>query len=483
MNGFGTDPFQRSYQLERILHWDQLSHKKSKRRRLGAYYHKLLRHYHRLVVPNGMRVLELGCGQGDLLATLKPSMGVGIDFSRGMLRYARKKHPGLFFIQADAHAIPLKCKFDIVILSDLVNDLWDVQRMLNQVAQFSHHGTRVILNFHNQLWRIPLSIIKFLGFGAETLEQNWFSPNDVENLLNLSGLEVIKSKHLILYHFRMGIVSDLANRVLVHFIPFKWFALTTLIVARLRPDRSGAGSFEKPSVSVVIPARNEAGNIEDIIRRVPDMGKETELVFVEGHSTDDTFTAIEKAIQKYSRRKCRLLRQTGKGKGDAVRQGFEAATGDVLMILDADMTVPPEDLPRFCNALVGGRGEFINGVRSIYPMQDRSMRFINMVGNKFFSLVFSWLLHQSVKDTLCGTKVLWKTDYQKIAANRQRFGDFDPFGDFDLLFGAAALNLKIAEIPIRYRSRTYGDTNIDRWRHGWLLFKMVWFAAKRLKFI
>ena len=429
-----------------------------------------------------MRVLELGCGQGDL-RTLKPSLGVGIDFSHGMLRYARKKHPGLLFIRGDAHTIPLKCKFDIILLSDLVNDLWDVQRVLNQVSEFSHHGTRVIINFHNHLWRIPLSIIKSLGLGGETLEQNWFSPNDVENLLILSGLEVITRKHFIMAPIRMGLFGKLANRVLVHFIPFKWFALTTFMVARPRPDRSGAGSFQKPSVTVVIPARNEAGNIEEIMRRVPDMGKETELIFVEGHSADDTLTAIENAIRKYSHRTCRLLRQAGKGKGDAVRLGFEAATGEVLMILDADMTVPPEDLPRFCDALVGGRGEFINGVRSIYPMQDRSMRFINMVGNKFFSLVFSWLLHQPVKDTLCGTKVLWKTDYQKIAANRHRFGDFDPFGDFDLLFGAAALNMKIAEIPIRYRSRTYGDTNIDRWRHGWLLLKMVWFAARRLKFI
>jgi 2-polyprenyl-3-methyl-5-hydroxy-6-metoxy-1,4-benzoquinol methylase len=482
MNGFGNDPFQRSYKLERMLHWDQLSQKKSRTRRLGTYYHKLLRHYFRLVVPRGMRVMELGCGQGDLLATLKPSFGLGIDFSAGMLRYAKKKHPGLLFIRADAHAVPLKCKFDIIILSDLVNDLWDVQSVLNQVHRFCHPGTRIVLNFHNQLWRTPLSLAKFLGLGAETLEQNWFSPNDVENLLNLSGLEVITRKHLILAPLRMSFLSGLANRVLVHFVPFKWLALTTLMVARPRPDRSGEGSYKTPSVTVVIPARNEAGNIEDIIRRVPDMGNETELLFVEGHSTDDTYDAIEKAIQKFSFRKCRLLRQKGKGKGDAVRLGFEAATGDVLMILDADMTVPPEDLPRFCDALVGGRGEFINGVRSIYPMQDRSMRFINMVGNKFFSLVFSWLLHQSVKDTLCGTKVLWKNDYRKIAINRDRFGDFDPFGDFDLLFGAAALNMKIADIPIRYRSRTYGDTNIDRWRHGWLLLKMVWFAARRLKF-
>jgi SAM-dependent methyltransferase len=482
MDGFGNDLFQRSYTIERILHWDQLSFKKGNPRRIGAFYHKLLHHYYRLVVPPGMRVLELGCGQGDLLAALKPSLGLGLDFAPGMLRVAKKRHPDLLFVRADAHAVPLNCKFDVIILSDLVNDLWDVQRVLNQIHPFCHPGTRIVLNFHNHLWRIPLSVVKFLGLGAETLEQNWFSPNDVENLLNLSGLESITRKQLILTPLRMGVLERLANRLLVHFIPFKWLALTTLIVARPRQERCG-GSFQKPRVTVVIPARNEAGNIEDILRRVPEMGRETELVFVEGHSTDETLTAIENAIRKYESRKCRLLQQKGKGKGDAVRMGFEAANGDVLMILDADLTVPPEDLPRFCDALVGGRGEFINGVRSVYPMQDRSMRFLNMMGNKFFSLVFSWLLHQPVKDTLCGTKVLWKTDYQKIAANRKRFGDFDPFGDFDLLFGAAALNLKIAEIPIRYRSRTYGETNIDRWRHGWLLLKMVWFAAKRLKFI
>jgi glycosyltransferase involved in cell wall biosynthesis len=235
-------------------------------------------------------------------------------------------------------------------------------------------------------------------------------------------------------------------------------------------------------VSVVIPARNEAGNIREIAERVPRMGLQTEIVFVEGHSSDDTWQEIQKAVQSCNENACKALRQAGQGKGDAVRMGFAHATGDVLMILDADMTVPPEDLPRFYRALISGKGEFVNGVRLVYPMQDQSMRFINMVGNKFFSFAFSWLLDQPIKDTLCGTKVLWRSDYAKIAANRQHFGDFDPFGDFDLLFGAAKLNLRIAEIPIRYRSRTYGRTNIDRWRHGWLLLRMVWFAARRIKF-
>ena len=203
------------------------------------------------------------------------------------------------------------------------------------------------------------------------------------------------------------------------------------------------------------------------------MGRGTELVFVEGHSTDDTYATIEREIARHPDRQCQLLRQTGKGKGDAVRLGFAHARGDVLMILDADLTVAPEDLPRFLNALRSGKGEFINGVRLVYPMQKQAMRFFNLLGNKFFSLAFSWLLGQSIKDTLCGTKVLSAADYQRIAAQRAYFGDFDPFGDFDLLFGAAKLNLKIVDLPIRYRERTYGTTNIQRWRHGWLLLQMV----------
>ena len=238
-----------------------------------------------------------------------------------------------------------------------------------------------------------------------------------------------------------------------------------------------------PLVSVIVPARNEAGNISQIFERTPEMGQGTEIVFVEGHSDDDTFAVIKKAIEDHPERRCKLFQQTGAGKGDAVRLGFARADGDILIILDADMTVPPEVLPRFYDALVSEKGEFVNGVRLVYPMEKQAMRYLNLVGNKFFSLAFSWLLGQSIKDTLCGTKVLWKSDYERIAENRAYFGDFDPFGDFDLLFGAAKLNLKMVEMPIRYAERKYGDTNIQRWRHGWLLLRMVLFAAGRIKFV
>jgi glycosyltransferase involved in cell wall biosynthesis len=222
---------------------------------------------------------------------------------------------------------------------------------------------------------------------------------------------------------------------------------------------------------VVIPARNEAGNIADIFRRVPEMGAGTELIFVEGNSTDDTYATIEKAIASNPGRKSTLLKQTGKGKGDAVRKGFSNSAGDVLMIL-----------PRYYEALSSGKGEFINGVRLVYPMEREAMRLFNLLANKFFSVAFSWLLGQQVKDTLCGTKVLRKIDYDTIADNREYFGDFDPFGDFDLLFGAAKLNLKFVDIPVRYAERTYGQTKIARWRSGLILLRMMVFALRRIKF-
>ncbi len=236
---------------------------------------------------------------------------------------------------------------------------------------------------------------------------------------------------------------------------------------------------------MIVPGlRNEAGNIEAILANTPEMGGGTELVFVEGHSTDDTWGEIQRQIAIHPQRRCLAMQQTGKGKGDAVRLGFAQATGDILMIYDADLTVPPESLPRFVEALRQGEGEFINGVRLVYPMERRAMRFLNLVANKSFSVAFSWVLGQPVKDTLCGTKAIWKKDYELLAANRAFFGDFDPFGDFDLIFGAAKLNLKIVDIPIRYRERTYGTTNIQRLAPWLAVAKDVGFCgARKLKFV
>jgi ubiquinone/menaquinone biosynthesis C-methylase UbiE len=474
-----ADAAQIKYQQARLLHWNQVARNLENWTSWGGYYHRRLTQVYQSLIAPGQSVLELGCGRGDLVAALKPALGVGVDFSEEMIRAAIRRHPHIRFVHADAHALDLTEKFDVIVLSDLVNDLWDVQIVLQQVSQLSTPRTRIIINSYSRLWEPILNVAKWLGLAKPTLYQNWLTVEDIASLLSLADCEVVKQSQEILSPLPILLLDDVCNRFLVKLWPFKYLALTNFIVARPRPNLS----TKRPSVSVIIPARNEAGNIAEIFVRVPRMGQWTELVFVEGHSRDSTYMSIEAAIAQNPERCCQLLRQTGTGKGDAVRLGFARAKGEMLMILDADLTVPPEDLPRFYEALCSGKGEFINGVRLVYPMEKQAMRFLNLLGNKFFSLAFSWLLGQPIKDTLCGTKVLWKQDYEAIAANRAYFGDFDPFGDFDLIFGAVKLNLKITDLPIRYRERTYGTTNIQRWKHGLLLLKMVIFAARRLKFV
>jgi glycosyltransferase involved in cell wall biosynthesis len=299
------------------------------------------------------------------------------------------------------------------------------------------------------------------------------------NLLEISGFQPLREWEEIVAPLPVPFLSDFANRYLAKISPFRFIAMANFMLARPLSKRIP----NNPTVSVVVAARNESGHIEELMARIPDMGGGTEIIFVEGNSTDDTHAVIEQSLAAHPDRNGKLLKQAGKGKGDAVRVGFDMARGDIVMILDADITVPPEDLPRFYDLIANGSAELVNGVRLVYPMEDDAMRFANLIGNKFFSWAFSWLLGQPIRDTLCGTKVLWRSDYERIADNRAYFGDFDPFGDFDLLFGAARLNLKIMEVPIRYRARRYGETNISRWQHGWLLLKMVMFAASRIKFI
>ncbi len=464
---------------ESLAYWTEFARTFDRWQGPRSYYQRRLAEIYSFLIPPGMRVLEIGCGRGDLLAALKPGYGVGMDFCPAMLDLARQRHPELHFAQADAHDFSLRETFDYIVCLDLVNDLRDVQKVFENIARHCHPGTRVILNAYSRLWEIPRKIAEKTGLAKPQLTQNWLAPGDIENLLYLADLETIRYSVDLLWPFWTPPLHQIANKYLAKLIPFRWFALANIFVARPRPrpvDR-------EPVVSVVVAARNEEGNIPQIFDRVPEMGAGTELIFVEGNSTDDTWGAVEREIAKRPDVNARLFKQPGKGKGDAVRKGFREASGELLMILDADLTVAPEDLPRFYEAWRSGKAEFVNGVRLVYPMEDRAMRFFNHAGNKFFSLAFTWLLSQSIKDTLCGTKALSKRDYETIAANRAYFGEIDPFGDFDLLFGAAKYNLKIVDLPVRYGERTYGETNIHRWSHGTLLLRMVIKAMRKIKFV
>ena len=439
-------------------------------------YRRWLAHYYNLLIPPDASVLEIGCGAGELLALIKAGSRVGVDLSARQLDAARSRVPEATFFAQPAEVLELGRTFDFIIISDTLNIAADVQHLLERLHRIARPDTRLLINFQNTLWRPLLTAARVLGLKAPQPQNSWLATSDVINLLRLADWEVVVRQNRILVPFRALGLGTLANR---WFAPLlQWFCLTIFLVARPAYRR------ERPlTVSVVIPARNEAGNIAAAVARTPELGGGTELIFVEGNSTDHTWAEIQRVAAEHPDRKIKILQQHGRGKGDAVRAGFAVATGDILMILDADLTMPPEELPKFYEVIASGRAEFANGVRLVYPMEQEAMQFANLCANKAFGLIFSWLMGQPVKDTLCGTKVVARANYDRIAANRAYFGNFDPFGDFDLLFGASKLNLKIADVPIRYRERTYGTTNIQRWRHGWLLLRMVAFAARKLKFV
>jgi SAM-dependent methyltransferase len=463
-----------------IQYFDTLAPERERWVKKNRYYHQQLAKTFSFFIPPNRSVLEIGCGAGQLLASLKPSRGVGIDLSPKMVAVARERYPHLEFQVDNLEDLQLDEKFDYVVLSDLLGFLYDVQRGLENLRRVCSPRTRIVISYYNFLWEPVLGAGERLGLKARSPAQNWLGSADIVNLLDLAGFQVVRKTSRLLLPKGVPLLSLLCNRLLVNLPVFRHLSLTAVIVARPKP----VPRTDRPSCTVVVPARNERGNIEEAIRRTPRIGCHTEIIFVEGNSNDGTAEEIQRVIAAHPDCDIKFIPQgSGRGKGDAVRKGFAAATGDVVMILDADLTVPPEELSKFYNALIAGHGDFIHGSRLVYPMQDQAMRFLNILGNKFFSLAFSYLLDQRFKDTLCGTKVLYRTDYEQIAANRSYFGDFDPFGDFDLIFGAAKLNLKITEIPIHYLARTYGTTNISRFKHGWLLLRMSVFAMRKMKFV
>ncbi len=444
------------------------------------YYHADVKAFIRSHVREHDTVREIGSSIGDILGHLSCRRAVGIDFSQAMVRLAQRNYPDRTFLIADAENIPVKQTFDRIILAGTLGVLPDIQRVFEQIHACTGPSSRVIITYYNHLWEPLLKLAERIHLKMPKHEQNWLPLGDIENLLYLSGFEIVKKGYRLLFPKYIPLISVFLNRIVARLPLIRRLCLIEWIIAK-----PAARPLDPASVtcSVIIPCRNERDNIAQAVSRTPDMGKHTELIFVDGSSDDGTVEEIQRAQKEHPRQSICLIPQgSGRGKGDAVRKGLEAATGDILLILDADLTVPPEDLPKFFDALIQGKGDFINGSRMVYPMEKQAMRIINHMGNKFFSLAFTYLLEQRFRDTLCGTKVLWKQDYQNIKAGRNYFGEFDPFGDFDLIFGASRQDLKIVEVPVRYRERVYGTTKIRRWVHGWLLLKMCWVAMKKLKF-
>lgn len=463
---------------ERIKYFDSIAAERKYWRKKGAYYHGELEKYLQFVIPPESSVIEIGCGTGELLASLKPKRGLGVDISPKMVELAQRQFPDLQFEVGDLENLQTEEKFDYVLAVETIGHVDDIQMAFKQLHKVCKPETRVVIVYYNYLWEPFLKLAQMMRLRMKQPLQHWLPLEHIANLLYLNDFEVIKKGYRCLMPFYIPLLSAFVNKFVAN-LPFFWkLSINQILIARPLLKRKKP---EDITCSVIIPCRNEKGNIEQAVLRTAGLGAKTEIIFVEGHSQDGTLEECERVKKQYPGRDITVTVQDGRGKYDAVKKGFDLAKNDILMILDADLTVPPEDLPKFLETIASGKGEFVNGTRLVYQMENQAMRFLNLLGNKFFSRAFTYILEQRISDTLCGTKVLWKNDYERIKVGRKYFGDFDPFGDFDLIFGAAKLNLKIMEIPIRYRERSYGTTQISRFRHGLLLFRMTFVGLIRIK--
>lgn len=448
------------------------------------YYQDLEKFFHFSTSPHAS-VLEIGSGLGYLLASVNPAYGLGIDANSLAVEDSQQRFPDLKFLVERVEDLKPFEQFDYILMANTISYIEDIQKGLHAIEKACRANTRLVMTFHNPAWEPILKFATLIGQRMPLSNLNWLSLEDIENLLQLTGFEVLYHGKRLLLPKRVPLISYLVNRFLAPLPLINQLCLCEYITARLRPkDVDAQLEIEQKTCSVIIPARNEAGNIEACVTRMPRLGRHTEIIFIEGHSKDDTWAEIQRIRDKYKDQwDIKIAQQSGKGKGDAVRQGFDLATGDVYIILDSDLTVKPEDLVYFFEAIASGHCEFANGCRLIYPLNETTMPWLNRMANRFFAWLLSYLLNTKIKDSLCGTKAISKENYRRIAENRSYFGDFDPFGDFDLLFGAAKLGLKINDIPVRYMPRTYGSSNIQHFKEGIVLLKMCAYAAKKLKFV
>lgn len=444
----------------------------------NRYYYDSVRRVLRFIIEPGRRVLSVRCQTGHFLDAVAPSQGVGIEISQALVDVAQARYPRFTFLCSDPEALEVPGRFDYVLVSDLC-DTVDVLASLKRLVPLCEAHTRVVIYGYNRLWQPVLELAGRLGLRMEPLEPNWLSEEDVRGLLMLAGFQSIHTYRTILIPKRIPLLSAFCNRVLARLPIISKLCMVSVIVARPAPAPVDPG---RVSVSVVIPCRNERGNVAAAVDRIPDMGRHVEILFCDDKSTDGTADEVRRLQQTCPHRDIRLLEGPGIGKAENVWTGFRASRGDILVILDGDLTVMPEELPNFVLALTEGKGELINGSRLVYPMPKSAMKLANMIGNKAFSYVFSYLLGHHVKDTLCGTKALWRRDWERLEARLGTWGVQDRWGDYELLLGAARLQLAIVDMPVHYQERVYGVTKmISVFRNGLTMLRMCAAAGLKLK--
>jgi len=446
--------------------------------RRNKYYYECLKRLLRHVVEPGKRVLNIRCQTGFLLDALQPSYGVGVEISPEMVAIASAAHPRFSYYESFPENFEAAEKFDYVLLCDS-GDIADVQKTLLRIQAACDRHTRLLIYSYNHLWEPLVALAQRLRMKIPQTEQNWLSEKDLIGMLTLSGYEWLRTYRTALLPKYVPLLSAFLNRVVAKLPLFGRLCMIEVLVARLIPKPTDVSDV---SVSVIVPCKNERGNIESAVARMPELGCLTEIIFCDDRSTDGTMDEIVRMQELHPERRIRAVEGPGICKSKNVWTGFETATGDILVILDADLTVMPEELPYFIHAMTRGIAEFVNGSRLVYPVPKVAMKSANMAGNKLFSAIFSYLLGQRIKDTLCGTKVLWRSDWERIRPMIGTWGTLDRWGDYELLFGAAKLNLRILDQPVHYQERIFGATKMTKvFKNGLIMQLMCVHGFLKLK--
>jgi SAM-dependent methyltransferase len=450
----------------------------------NRYYYGLLSRLLRFLVEPNKKVLSVRCGTGNHLAAVRPSAGKGIDICAEIVEIAKQRNPafefGVAFPDKDEfrQLFGLSEKFDYILFND-IGDTVDVLQALRNLRPLCLRHTRLLVETYNHLWEPLVTFAEWIGMKVPRAEQNWLSTADIQNVMKLAGFEALETHWIVLLPKYIPLLSAFLNRFCARLPFIKKLCMTQVVVARALPP---AVPKEELSVSVIVPCKDERGNVEDAVRRIPPLAGRTEIIFCDDQSTDGTAEEVRRVQARYHEKDIRLEHGPGVCKSRNVWTGFNAAAGDILMILDADLTTMPEELVYFMDVIASGQAEFVNGSRLVYPVPKGAMHGANMLGNKFFSVAFTYLLGQRVKDTLCGTKVLWRSDWERIKPMLGGWGIEDRWGDYELLFGAAKLNLKILDLPVHYQERIYGSTKMTKvFRNGLVMLKMCWHGFLKLK--
>ncbi len=434
------------------------------------YYHNLLRQIFKKYIPEGSKVLQIGYGLGDALAALYPQKAMSIDEEEELIDISKRRFPSIQFSKAKPEEMIVKGKYDYVIIPNSVAHFYDIQTVLEKTSKAMGKNSKIIMTATNPRWEQIFSLLEKFNLKRPEKPRNWLSLEDLKNIFEISGYEVEESGYSIIIPSHIPFLSNKINNLIKGNGFFARFCVEQYIVAK----KAKLGKEKKLSCTVVIPCYNEEENIKQAIETVPKMGTKTEVLVVDDGSSDKTVQVVKRVMKKNKNLKL-ISYKPNQGKGYAVKKGFDAVVTDTMMIQDADMTVPPEELPRFFNLIAEGKADFVNGTRLIYPMEEQAMRNLNMIGNVVFGHVFSWLLGERITDTLCGTKALFRKDYGKIKMSGKSWGDFD------LLFGAAENKLKIVEMPVHYKKRIAGESKMKVVQHGLSLLKMSFIGFWRLK--